>query len=164
MWPNTKIKNLWLWMSFLTCCSPTSAHPLNYRHNCRSIVWLHNANCPLFYIQSYKGPIYPDQRKIAVCHEPVQPARFQHIVANFWLNCPCLPVTQLNWAVAVTRDINEVVNFELTPFRVTDDVNMCYEFGELHTALRATEWPLTCITPPNLSWGEVNEAYWGEVH
>lgn len=49
--------------------------------------------------------------------------------ARFSLNCPCLPVTQLDWAGAVTRDLNEVVNFELTPFRVTDDVNMCSEFG-----------------------------------
>lgn len=47
-----------------------------------------------------------------------------------WLNCPCSPVTQRSWAEAITRDLNEVVNFELTPFRVTDDVNMCCEFRE----------------------------------
>lgn len=81
-----------------------------------------------------------------------------------WLNCPCSPVTQRIWAEAITRDLNEVVNFELTPFRVTDDVNMCCEFGLSCIAAKRAEWPLTCVTPPNLFRGEVNEACWGEGH
>lgn len=32
------------------------------------------------------------------------------------------------------------------------------------SCMRAAEWPLTRLTPPNLSWKEVNEAYWGEGH
>lgn len=34
----------------------------------------------------------------------------------FWLNWPRSSATRLNGAPAVTRDLNEVVNFELTPF------------------------------------------------
>lgn len=161
MWQNTKTKNLLLWARDSSHLAVQHLCIYSIIHICASATWLHNANWPLFYIQLYERS-YLSGPKQNGCQEPLEPARFQHVVAHFWLNCPCLPVTQLDWAVAVTR--NEVVNFELTPFRVTNDVNMCYEFGELHTAIRATGWPLTYITPPNLSWGEVNEAYWGELH
>lgn len=71
--------------------------------------------------------------------------------------------TPRGWVVAVSRYWNEVVNFELTPFggyRWCEHMLRIWE-RPAYCSKRA-EWPLTCVTPPNLSWKEVNEAYWGE--
>lgn len=129
MWHNTKIKNLRL---RTTVSSHLCIHCIIHK---TSPVLHCNTKCHLLYIQLSWGPIYPEERKTALCHKAVAPAKEvsapcrNSCLLIFWLNCLCLPVTQLDYAVAVTRNLNEVVNFELTPFRVTDDVNMCCEFG-----------------------------------
>lgn len=57
--------------------------------------------------------------------------------------------------VALTgKHLNKVMNLKPVFFRVTDNVDMCCALGR----------PLTHIIPPNLSWEEVKEDYWGEGH
>lgn len=102
----TSIKNLWL---------SRQSHAIPLLHVCTR----HNE---LYSISSYTDVLSKktEEKQWFVTSSCISQQNISEclklLFVRFWLNCPRSSVTQLDGAPAVTRDLNEVVNFELTPF------------------------------------------------